>query len=202
MLLPKLTAESLLGFIDKDPSTREYDYDPSSRAYAMLQVFSGAGHGQLGVITDYNEHEMTVRWDTEDGTLGTALTTASDLEWVAPWLMEETDAVDEEINGFAQLAATKGQYGLILEEGLGKVLGVAAVAAGDQLVSSATDGTVHAHTAATILDSAARALFDVVTTDASVIYANVDAHPIGKVTRLTVPNKRGATRPGDFTSSL
>ena len=200
-----LTAESKLGFIDKDPTTREYDYDPSSRAHAIVHVHTGTGADQFGVITDYNTHDITVRWDTEDGTLETALALDSDLTWVAPWLMEETDASTEEINGFAQLAATKGQYGLILEEGLGKVLVATGTLAGQELASTGTAGTVAyigtvANIGAIRKHLSARALFAPAT--AGVIYANVYANPIGKVPRLTTPHNRGTTRPGEFTGSL
>ena len=67
--------------------------EPSNRDYAIIAITGGAGAGQRGYITHYTDKVLNVRWyDTDDGTLKTALGSNSNYVIYAPWYFAQAAA--------------------------------------------------------------------------------------------------------------
>ena len=115
--------------------------EPTHRDYARIRVQSGAGIGQEGYITNYTDTVLKIGWyDSDDGTLKTALDGTSDYLVWAPWYMQEarSDAAAARIaavNGVVIAeSAKKDQYGFVGVEGDFPVLVNAVLTAGDPLI--------------------------------------------------------------------
>lgn len=122
---------------------------------AMLSVIGGTGAGQTGIITEIQNTRLIVEWNTEDGTLGTALDNTSDIRIFATWLASRTDAAGAPTVGFAQQrdGVAQDKYFWALYEGKGIYRAGAAVAEGNALTPDATAGRL-APIAATNLNPA------------------------------------------------
>ncbi|MEG9862133.1 MAG: hypothetical protein V6Z81_06480 [Parvularculales bacterium] len=118
------------------------------KEFAMLQVISGTGAGQRGIIHEIQQNRLVVEWDSEttatqhQGDLATALATDSDIQIFAPWLAEQSDAADEPTIGFVQQrdGVAQDKYFWALYCGIGKFRAGAAVTAGLALTTDATAG--------------------------------------------------------------
>lgn len=115
--------------------------EPTLRDYAKIAITDGTGVGQRGYITHYTNKVLNIRWyDTDDGTLKTALDGTSDYEIFAPWLVEKAfadaaSATEAATNGIVLARSAKaGQYGLVGVEGDFPVRVNATVDAGDVLI--------------------------------------------------------------------
>lgn len=118
--------------------------EPTRRDYAKIAITGGTGDGQRGYITHYTNKVLNIRWyDTDDGTLETALDATSDYAIWAPWYMERAfadaaSATKGVVNGIVLSDAQKDQYGLIGVVGDFPVNVDEAVTAGDFLIPDVT----------------------------------------------------------------
>ena len=119
--------------------------EPTLRDYAKIAITDGTGAGQRGYITHYTDKVLNIRWyDTDDGTLKTALDETSDYAIWAPWYVERafSDAAAATtgiVNGVVLArSAKKDQYGFIGVEGDFPVQVNVAVEAGDFLIPALT----------------------------------------------------------------
>lgn len=116
------------------------------KEYAMLQVVSGTGDGQRGIIHEIQNTRLVVEWDSDDGGLETALDTTSDIEIYAPWLAKKSTAADQATIGFVQQknGVKQDEYFWALFCGNGKFLAGAALTRGTALTTDATAGALGA----------------------------------------------------------
>lgn len=119
--------------------------EPSLRDYAKIAITGGTGAGQRGYITHYTNKVLNIRWyDTDDGTLKTALGATSDYAIYAPWYVERAfsdaaNATEGTVNGIVLArSAKKDQYGFVGVEGDFPVKVDVAVDAGDILIPDLT----------------------------------------------------------------
>lgn len=119
--------------------------EPTLRDHAKISIVGGTGAGQRGYITHYTNKVLNIRWyDTDDGTLKTALDATSDYAIWAPWYVERAfsnaDPATEGavVNGIVLADAKKDQYGLIGVIGDFPVKVSEDVAAGDFLIPDVT----------------------------------------------------------------
>ena len=133
--------------------------EPTLRDYAYIHITSGTGVGQEGYITNYTDKVLNIRWyDTDDGTLKTALDATSDYIVWAPWFMAKANANDANalrapVNGVVLTeSAKKHQYGLIGVTGDFRVKVNEAVLAGDVLIPVVTPGNAGENHKATAAD--------------------------------------------------
>ena len=119
--------------------------EPTLRDYAYIHITSGTGVGQEGYITNYTDKVLNIHWyDTDDGTLKTALDETSDYIIWAPWYQKKANAnsasaAQAPVNGVVLARrAKKDQYGLIGVEGDFRVKVQEAVLAGDVLIPVVT----------------------------------------------------------------
>ena len=124
---------------------KELPPEPTLRDYAKIAITGGAGAGQRGYITHYTDKVLNIRWyDTEDGTLETALTATSDYAIYAPWYVERAfsdaaSATEGTVNGIVLARSVKkGEYGFVGVEGDFPVQVNVAVDAGDLLIPGLT----------------------------------------------------------------
>lgn len=117
--------------------------EPTLRDYAMIRIIGGTGEGQEGYITHYTNKVLNIRWyDTDDGTLKTALDATSDYTIWAPWYVERAysdaiNATEGTVSGIVLArTAKKDQYGFVGVEGDFRVQVYTAVDAGDILIPS------------------------------------------------------------------
>ncbi|MXZ00207.1 hypothetical protein F4Y93_05990 [Candidatus Poribacteria bacterium] len=119
--------------------------EPTFRDYAKIAITGGTGAGQRGYITHYTNKVLNIRWyDTDDGTLETALGSDSDYAIYAPWYVERgfsdaSNATEGTVNGIVLARSAKAnQYGFVGVEGDFPVKVSAAVDAGDILIPALT----------------------------------------------------------------
>ena len=109
---------------------------------AQLQVTTGTGNGQSGIITEIQQTRLIVEWDTADGGLDTALDTTSDIVIYAKWLARKAQGADAATIGFVQQrnGVAQDKYFWAMFEGDGVFHAGAAITAGATLSSDATNG--------------------------------------------------------------
>lgn len=110
---------------------------------AMLSVISGAGVGQRGIITEFQNNRLVVEWDTQDGALEVALDATTDIEIYADWLARKVRNPAAQTIGFVQNrnGVPQDKYFWALYEGKGVyIAGAVIAAAGTVLTPHATDG--------------------------------------------------------------
>ena len=119
--------------------------EPTLRDYAKIAITGGTGAGQRGYITHYTNKVLNIRWyDTDDGTLKTALGATTDYAIYAPWYVERafsdgSNATEGTVNGIVLArSAKKDQYGFIGVEGDFPVKVTGTVDAGDILIPALT----------------------------------------------------------------
>ncbi len=117
--------------------------EPNLRGYAKIAIIDGAGAGQRGYITHYTNKVLNIRWyDTDDGTLKTALDGTSDYVVYAPWFLDKAFADNAaaragSVNGIVLAReAEANKYGLVGVRGSFPVRVQDPVVAGDVLVPS------------------------------------------------------------------
>lgn len=122
--------------------------EPNKRDYAIIAITGGTGAGQRGYITHYTNKVLNIRWyDTDDGTLKTALAADSDYVIYAPWYFAEATANADaaaraSVNGIVLArSALKDQYGLVGVEGNFPVVVGEDVVAGDVLIPGHVSAT-------------------------------------------------------------
>jgi hypothetical protein len=113
----------------------------------IVYVYAGGGEGQIGYVKTITATELTVEWLTStDGKLKTALTTATDINFAAPWRAVKCTA-GEGCVGIAQFDVAKDKYFWALRKGFGvgrvttAASGLTVVAVNGELGLSATAGT-------------------------------------------------------------
>lgn len=91
----ELNVGSSVELLGSTSNLRHIKNRSKEKEFAMLEVVSGTGAGQIGIILDIEDHKMVVEWDSDAGTLTTALDTTSDIEIFANWFSRKTIVADE-----------------------------------------------------------------------------------------------------------
>ena len=117
--------------------------EPNLRGYPMISITGGTGAGQRGYITHYTNKVLNIRWyDTDDGTLKTALAADSTYTIWAPWYLDKSladagAARKASANGIVLArSAEANKYGLVGVRGNFPVKVEGSVQAGDVLIPS------------------------------------------------------------------
>jgi len=113
------------------------------KEFALIQVVSGTGNGQSGIIHEIQKTKLLIEWISSDGSLKTALDTTSDVAISAPWLAKKA-ASDIAVLGFVQQpnGVSQDEYFWALFCGQGLAKAGAAITAGAALTAHSTAGTV------------------------------------------------------------
>lgn len=179
--------------------------EPTLRDNAFIRIYGGTGIGQEGYITHYTNKVLNIRWyDTNDGTLKTALGADSDYEVWAPWYMEKAysnaaAAVIGPVNGVVLTDAKKNQYGLIGVRGIFRVMvsGGATVDRGRHLIPALTaqQGEGVAPGADDVIAPYATLQAHSANSADGLVLASVHAVPIAIVEEISESLIRGFERP-------
>lgn len=163
---------------------------------AEIHIGAGTGAGQNGTIISYTNTELTIYWDSDDGTLKTALVggagdaTDSKYQLNIPWLAVKAETADSVI-GFAQRDVAAGKYFWALNEGRGVAHTgeeIAAADVGGELnIHASTDGAVIAQTEDLLTPGCATALSQA--PDNSLVL--IDAHCKSRPRRVRFMGRTG-----------
>ena len=133
---------------------------------AEIHIGAGTGAGQNGTILSYTNKELTIYWDSDNGTLQTALVggagdaTDSQYQLIIPWLAVKATGADN-VMGFAQRDVEAGKYFWALNQGRGVAHTGEAIAAadvsGELNISATTAGAVIAQVATLLTPGCATA---------------------------------------------
>lgn len=183
--------------------------NPEYRDYGEIAIVGGTGAGQHGVVHEYTNKVLNIRWYSNDsakntlgkytdGTLTTALDATSDYVITAPWYVEKVDAAAGAgtVNGVVLARAKKGEYGLIIYCGTNFIKVQEAVTAGQTIyphVGSSDDGEGDQPAAVPLFDSYATVLHAGAAN--ALVRAQIRCQPVSIVPNLPQMQDRGFDRP-------